>query len=164
MSENMFVVTDHVSATASFTPTVASFTAGNIIDTAKEFVFTDRDSRIVPKGSLIRVLTAVLKIDAAALISGEGAYTMHGYDVTPPSGRANNAAWARASTDLAVYRGALALGTPVAAGGSCYLKTQFTDMQDFKLVGTSLFFELINAGTFTGAAVARQITLHGLVI
>jgi hypothetical protein len=105
-----------------------------------------------------------MKIAASAVISGEGAYTAHAYAVTPPSGRADNVAWARASGDLSSYRGAIALGAPVAAGGTCYVKTQFTDVQDFEVSGNSLFLELINAGTFTAAAIARQIFLYGFVV
>lgn len=151
-------------ANASFTPTAVSYTAGNIIDTAKQFAFTYAASGLaVPSGSMIRILTSVLKIDASAAISGEVAYTAHAYDITPPSARANNAAWTRASGDLTAYRGPLALGTPGFAGTG-YIKTQLSDQQDLKLLGTSLWLELINAGTFTGAAVARQVFLYGIVL
>ncbi|WP_407122755.1 hypothetical protein [Bradyrhizobium sp. STM 3561] len=164
MAEFSFINGTFVKASASFTPSAASYTAGNIIDTAKEFVFADRLGRLVPPGSLIRMLSSIVKIDASAVISGEGAYTAHTYSVTPPSARANNTAWARASGDLSAYRGSLALGAPVAAGGTCYVKTQFTDSQDFELSGSSLFVELVNAGTFTAAAVARQIWLYGFIV
>ena len=153
-----------VVATASFTPTASSYAAGNIIDTAKEFAFTYADGSPVQAGALVRLVSSIIKINASALISGEVAYTAHTYSVTPPSARANNAAWARASGDLSAYRGAIALGAPVALGGTCYVKTQFTDQQDFNLGGTSLWLELINAGTFTGAAVARAIHLYGVVL
>lgn len=166
MADTMFIPAIAVTASASFTPTAVSYTAGNIIDVAKEFVFTNNNGLIVPPGATIRILTAEIKIDESALISGEGAYTAHAYSITPPSARANNAAWARASGDLPSYRGSLAIGTPVLAGGTCYLKTQLSDVQDFHLAmgKSSLFLELINAGTFTGAAVDRQIFLYGMVI
>ncbi|KGT75804.1 hypothetical protein MA20_31930 [Bradyrhizobium japonicum] len=164
MTDNMFINGTFVKASASFMPSAASYAAGNIIDTAKEFVFADRMGRLLPPGSLIRIISAVMKVDASALISGEAAYTAHTYSVTPPSARANNSAWARASGDLPSYRGSLALGTPAAAGGTCYVKTQFSDQQDFELPGSSLFLELINAGTFTAAAVARQIFLYGFLV
>lgn len=153
-----------VVAVANFTPSVVSYTAGNIIDTAKEFVFTYGDGTPIRPGSLIRVLTSEIKIAASGLISGEAIYTGQFYSVTPPSARADNAAWARASGDLSAYRGSLPLGTPVAAGGTCYIKTQFTDQQDFRVGAQSLFAELVNSGTFTGAAVARAIVLYGIVI
>jgi hypothetical protein len=164
MTESMFISGTAVKAGASFTPSVASYAAGNIIGVAQEFVFADRAGRTVPPGSVIRLMTSVIKVAASGLISGEGAYTAHAYAVTPPSARADNAAWARASGDLAAYRGAMALGTPVAAGGTCYVKTQFSDLQDFELTVNSLFLELLNAGTFTAAAIARQIILYGFLV
>lgn len=150
-------------ASGSFMPTAVSYTAGNIIDTAKEFAFVYADGTPVKTGALIRILSASIKIDASALIGSEAAYTAHAYSVTPPSARANNAAWVRASGDLPSYRRALALGTPVAAGGTCFINTQYID-QDIKLAGTSLFLELVNAATFTGAAVARQVLLYATEI
>lgn len=164
MTDNMYVPTGTVTASAQFLPTAVSYTAGNIVDVAKEFVFVDKSGLAVPKGSVIRILTAALKIDANALISGEAIYTAHGYSVTPPSARANNAAWARASADLPSFRGDLTIGTPVAAGGTCYVKTQFSDQQDFFLAAQSLWFELVNSGTFTGAVVARELFLYGILL
>lgn len=164
MTETMFINGTMVKANGSFLPAAASYTAGNIIGVAQEFVFTDAKGRLVPPGSLIRMISSVMKVAASGLISGEGAYTAHTYAVTPPSARADNAAWARASGDLPAYRGPLALGTPVAAGGTCYVKTQFTDVQDFEVSGNSLFLELVNAGTFTAAAVARQVILYGFLV
>ncbi|MCK1402042.1 hypothetical protein IVB45_17435 [Bradyrhizobium sp. 4] len=155
-----------VSASASFMPNAAAYPAGNIVDVAKELVFKDKDDRPVTPGAIIRVLSAVIKIDQAALISGEGAYRLHFYSVTPPSVRAKNTAWARASGDLAAYRGALDLGTPVAAGGTCYVKTQFSDQQDFNLASglNSFFGELVTVGGVTFTATARQIFLYGFLI
>lgn len=155
-----------VSASASFMPAAAAYSAGNIVDVAKELVFVDKDNRPVTPGAIIRVLSAVIKIDQAALISGESSYRLHLYNVTPPSARAKNTAWARASGDLAAYRGALELGTPVAAGGTCYVKTQLSDQQDFLLASglNSLFGELVTVGGVTFTAVARQILLYGFLI
>lgn len=150
-------------ATANFTPTAVSYTTGNIIDTAKEFAFTFADGSAIPRGSLIRLLSSVIKIDAATLIASEGAYSGYAYSVTPPSARANNAAWTLATGDLPAYRGPLTLGTPVDVG-QLYIKTQFTDVQDFNLTTSSLWLELVNSGTFTGAAVARQVHLYGIVL
>jgi hypothetical protein len=164
MVETMFINGTMVKASGSFTPAAASYTAGNIIGVAQEFVFTDRRGLTLPAGSVVRLISVVTKIAASALISGEGAYTAHTYNVTPPSARTDNAAWLRAAGDLPAYRGSIALGTPVAAGGTCYLKTQLGDVQDFEVTGNSLFLELVNAGTFTAAAIARQIFLYGFVV
>jgi len=152
-----------VNANASFTPPAASIAAGNIIGTAQQFTFAFADGTPMPPGQLIRLLSVSVRVDAAALISGEGAYTLHTYNVTPPSARATNTAWTRASGDLTAYRGSIVLGTPAFAGTG-YIKTQLTDLQDFSLSSSSLWGELINAGTFTGVAVARQVFLHGVAL
>ncbi|MBR1230211.1 hypothetical protein JQ600_35540 [Bradyrhizobium sp. AUGA SZCCT0176] len=164
MTESMFIVGTGISASATFTPAAAAYGAGDIVSVAKEFAFTDSVGRIVPEGALIRIVSAVIKIDQTAVISGETSYSLALYNVTPPSAQADNAAWTLASADLPSYRGTLALGTPADLGAACYIKTQFSDQQDFKLAGTSLFGELITTGAFTATAVARQILLYGFVV
>lgn len=153
-----------VSASALFTPAAAAYSAGDIISTAKEFAFAYGDGTPVEGGSLIRILSSVTKISAAALISGEGAYTLQNYAVAQSTVQADNDPWTLTAADLAAYRGALSLGTPVDLGAALYVKTQFTDQQDFRLIGTSLFSRLITVGAATFVAVDRQVTLHGLVL
>lgn len=155
-----------VYATASFTPAAAAYSANDIMDTAKAFNFTNRSGIQVPPGALIRILTAVMRIDQAAVISGETSYSLALYSVTPPSAQADNAAWTLASADLASYRGTLSLGTPVDLGAACYVKTQFSDQQDILLASgaVGLYGELITAGGFTATAVARQVSLYGIVL
>lgn len=152
-----------ITASASFTPTASPYAAGDIIDTAKEFAFTYADGSPIPAGSLIRILTAIVKIDVAALQASEAAYQLRCYAVTPPSGRADNAAWTRPSGDLASYRGPISLGTPAADGGTLYVKSPNIDL-DIKLTGTSLFNELQTLSGFNATAVARQVLLYGIVL
>lgn len=142
-----------VGASASFTPAAAAYSAADVIDVAKEF------AGLGLSGSLIRILSASLKIDATALISGETSYTLHLYTVTPPSEQADNAAWALASADLPSYVGSIDLGTPVDLGAACYVAAANLN-KDVLLAGTSLFGRLVTAGGATFAAVARQVTLH----
>lgn len=153
-----------VTATASFTPAAAAYSGADVISTAKEFAFTFANGAVVPAGSLIRIVTSIIRIDQTAVISGETSYSLALYNVTPPSAQADNAAWTLASADLAAFLGTLALGTPADLGAACYVKTQFTDQQDFKLITSSLYGALITAGGFTATAVARSITLKGYVI
>ena len=150
-------------ATASFTPAAAAYGAGDLVSVAQEFAFSYADGSRVPGGSLIRVLTAVTKIDQTAVISGETSYTLQLYNVTPPSAQADNAAWTLASGDLSAYRGSIALGTPVDLGAACFVKTGGLT-EDIRLQGTSLFGQLVTAGAFTATAVARQISLYGIVL
>lgn len=152
-----------ITASASFTPAAAAYGAGDIISVAQEFAFTFADGDPVPDGSLIRILTAIMKIDAAAVISGETSYTLQAYSVTPPSAQADNALWALASADLPSYRGAIPLGTPADLGAALYVKTPGIDL-DIKLTGDSIFGELVTAGAFTAAAVARQVLLYGMLL
>jgi len=151
-------------ASASFTPSASAYGALDIIDTPKEFAFAYADGTPVPDGSLIRVLQAVTKIDQTTLQSSEGAYTLQLYNVTPPSAQADNDAWTLASGDLTSYRGDMDLGTPVDKGAACYVKTQLTDKQDYKLLGASLFGRLLTVPAFTPGAVARLVSLYGVVL
>jgi hypothetical protein len=126
-------------------------------------VFTCTNGDPIQSGAMIRVLTTIVKIDQTAVISGETSYSLPCYSVTPPSAQADNAAWALASADLSAYLGTLNLGTPVDLGAACYIKTQYQDF-DVKLIGPSLFGQLVTAGAFTATAVARQVLLYGTLI
>lgn len=152
-----------ITASASFTPAAAAYTALDIMDVAKEFAFTYADGSAIPSNSLIRILTAVLKIDVTALQASEAAYQLQNYSVTPPSAQADNAAWTLASGDLPSYRGAIPLGTPVDLGSALYIKSPNIDL-DIKLATASLFAELQTIAGFTATAVARQVFLYGVVL
>lgn len=160
---NLITSGSAVTATASFTPAAAAYSAGDTMDVAKELAFTYADGRSVPTGSLIRILTSVLKIDTTGLQASEAAYTLYCYSVTPPSALADNAAWTLASGDLSSYRGAISLGTPVDLGAALYVRSGGIDT-DFNLAGTSLFGSLVTVAGFTATAVARQVSLIGIVL
>lgn len=157
-------------ASFSFTPVAGAYSAGDIIGTAQQVNFTYADGSAVPAGSLIRMVSAVIKIDQTAVISGETSYSLALYSVTPPSAQADNAVWSLASADLPSYRGFLNLGTPVDLGAACYVKTQFDGSvgkeQDYNLGSglTSFYARLVTTGAFTAPAVARQILLYGVVV
>jgi hypothetical protein len=150
-----------VSAAANFMPAAAAYSAGDVMDTAKQFLFTDKDGVAVPANSLLRLLTAVMKIDETAVPSGQTSYALQLYNVTPPSAQADNDAWTLASVDLPGYVGSIQLGTPADLGEVLYVKLQYIDF-DIRLVGSSLYGRLVTNGAFTSAAVARQVRLHGV--
>lgn len=150
-------------ASASFTPVAAAYAAGDIVGLSKEFAFTYADGSVIPAGSLIRILTTILKIDRAALIASETSYTLYGYNVTQPSAQADNAAWTLASGDLSSYRGAISLGTPVDLGGALYIKTPLVDL-DIKLTTSSLWGRMVTVGGPTLTAVDLQVFLYGIVL
>lgn len=149
--------------TATFTPSASAYGAGDIIDVAKEVPLTFSNGVAIPSGSLIRVLTTVLKIDQTGLQASEAGYIAHLYSATPPSAQADNALWTLASGDLTTYRGSIALGTPADIGNACFVKTPLIDT-DIKLTGTSLFAELVTTPAFTPGAVARQVFFYGVVL
>lgn len=152
-----------ITASASFTPAAAAYSGGDIIDVAKEMAFTYASGLAIQSGSLIRILSSVMKIDVTSVPSGQTSYTGRLYSVTPPSAQADNDAWTLASGDLTVYRGPISLGTPVDEGAALYIKSQYIDT-DIKLTGTSLWMELVTVGGFTATAVARQVILYGVVL
>lgn len=158
------IVGSNVVAAASFLPATAAYGAGDIIDVAKEFAFTYGDGSAIRSGALIRIISSVIKIAETAIISGETSYTLPLFSVTPPSAQLDNDTYTLAAGDLASYRGSLSLGTPADLGGACYIKTQYTDQQDFNLTGTSMFGRLVTTGAFTATAVARQVFLYGFEV
>lgn len=154
-------------ASQSFTPAAAAYGAADIMSVAKEFSFTFADSgEAIPAGSLIRITTSVLRIDATAVQASEAAYSLALYSVTPPSAQADNDAWTLAAADLSAYLGTLGLGTPVDAGAALFIQTQLSDKQEYLLASgkTSLFGELITVAGFTATAVARQVSLYGYIV
>src|SRR3990167_2229182 len=152
-----------VVASVSFTPAAAAYGAGDIMDVAKVINFTDHNGLAVPAGSLIRILTAVTKIDITSVPSGQTSYTLHLYSITPPSTQADNDAWTLAAADLNYYTGSVSLGTPADLGACNYVKSQYIDF-DIKLTSvlSSLYGELVTVGAHTAAGVTRTILLRGI--
>lgn len=159
-----------VFASANFTPAAAAYGAADIMDAVKEMAWTNRNGVAVPAGSLIRILTTVLKIDVTSVPSGQTSYSLALYSVTPPSAQADNDAWTLASADLPSYLGTVSLGTPVDLGAALYVKNMpydpITGVSGFDVTptGTSIFARLVTAGAHTAAAVARQVLLRGMVV
>ena len=150
-------------ATASFTPAAAAYSANDIIGASGEFAFTFADGTAIPAGSVVRVLDSLLRIDATALQASEAGYQLQTYSATQPSAQADNAAWTLASGDLTTYRGAMAIGTPVDLGAALFVRTPYQDF-DVRLTTSSLWARLQTLAGFTATAVARQVTLYGIVL
>lgn len=148
------------SASASFTrpANTNTYAANDIVGAtaaALEFTNMGRDA-----GSTVMITSASLEIDRNAVISGETSYTLHLYNVTPPSAAADEATWDLPSGDRASYLGYVSLGTPVDVGSTCYVQTDNINKQ-LKLAGTSLFGYLVTVGTYVAAsATVHKITLH----
>jgi len=156
-----------VSASASFMPAAAAYSAGDVINGPLELAFVDKDGRPVPPGSIIRVVDIIMKIDETALLAGEASYDAQFYSVTPPSAIADNGAWTlNGTTDLDAYRGKITIGTPSDLGSACHIKTQPTDQQDFKLAAgkSSLWMYLVTSAGVTFTAVARSVIVYAVVL
>lgn len=153
-----------VYASADFTPIAGPYSANDTMGTAQEFVFRFADGTLVPPSSIIRLTTSILKIDQIALQTGEGAYVLQTYSVTPPSALADNAAWTLSSADLPSWRvEPVSLGTPVDYGSACAVKQKNLDTEIRLGAGSSLFAYLQTIGGITAPAspALRQVGLIG---
>jgi hypothetical protein len=111
-------------------------------------------------GGDIEINSAVLRIDVNAVPSGQTSYTLHMYDVTPPSALADNAVWDLPSGDRASYLGSISLGTPVDIGSSLVVTTNNID-RIVHALGRSIFGYLVTDTGFTpGAQAVYSITLN----
>jgi hypothetical protein len=148
------------SSSASFTrpSNTNTYAANDIVGAtaaALEFKNMGRDA-----GSTVMITSASLEIDRTGVISGETSYTLHLYNVTPPSAAADEATWDLPSGDRASYLGYISLGTPVDVGSTLYVETNLINKQ-IRLAGTSLFGYLVTVGGYVAAsATVHKITLH----
>ena len=144
-------------STADFTPAAAAYLAGDIMQGAREFV------NIGPVGGgEILIINTRLRVDAAAIVSGETSYTLQLYTVTPPSALADNAAWDLPSGDRASYVGSIPMGTVVDLGSTLYVEQ--TGLTKAVLVGAtrSLWGYLVTNGGFTATGAVRSATLKSM--
>lgn len=111
----------------------------------------------------IMITGASLEIDRAALISGEANYTLHLYNVTPPSAINDSAAWDLVSGDRASYLGNIAIPTPVDLGSTLYVEVNAVN-KPIKLSGTDIFAYLVTEAAYTPTAAVHKITLHAMNI
>lgn len=139
---------------ATFTPAAAAYGAGDIMEGAK--VFTNLGPQ---GGGVIKIIGASLRVDASALQASEAAYTLHLYNVTPPSALADNAAWDLPSGDRASYLGKIALGTPVDLGSTLWVETH-TFNKRIKCLSANIYAYLATDAGFTPTAAARVVTLY----
>lgn len=147
-------------ASASFTPAAAAYTAGDVMDVAQEFV------NIAPMwGGPIMIVSCSLLISHTALVASEGAYRLHIYNVTPPSAHADNDAWDLPAGDRSAYLGYVDLGTPVDIGSSLWVETHSINKQIMTLGsagGGNIWGELVTNAGITPTAAARTVTLHAI--
>lgn len=108
--------------------------------------------------------TIQFQVRDSAIISGEGAYRLHLYSVTPPSTLTDNAPFDLPVGDRAAYLGYVDLGTPTDFGATCYAEVSQISKQ-ITVAGTSLFGYLQTIGAYTPSASRVYFpTLHLLKV
>jgi len=113
-------------------------------------------------GGDIRIMSATFERDAAALISGETTYTLHLYNVTPPSNLGDNAPFDLSAGDRNAYLGFINLGTPVDLGSTLFVAADNINKQVTAL-SANLFGYLVTVGPYTPASGAiHRIGLHAV--
>lgn len=158
-SAPLYVSSAMFSSSAAFTPAAAEYTAGDVFGTAQTF------SGIGPSaGGTVRIISTTLLIAHTALVSSEGAYTLHLFNAALASPLADNAAFDVAVADRSKYLGSLALGTPVDVGTSLWVEVNLLGKLILVPSGGAVVGYLVNAATITPTAAARTVTIHGIQI
>lgn len=133
------------SATITRSNNTTAYPANSVVGGAQSF------PSLGSAGQQIMITSSTFMINDSALISGEGAYILYLYNVTPPSAYADNAAWDLPSGDRASFLGAIALGTPVDLGSTLFIEGNILNKQ-VTLSGTGLFGYLVTVGAYTPTA------------
>jgi hypothetical protein len=81
------------SATLTRTNDTNVYTANDVVGAATGSTAALTFSTIGPSGGRIIINSVTFEVDAAALIASETSYTLHLYNITPPSALGDNAAW-----------------------------------------------------------------------
>lgn len=152
-------------ATATFTPAAAAYSANDVIDVVKTLTWTDSQGLVYP-GGVLMILSARLQVNATAVISGETSYNLHLYNTAPSTPFADNAAWDEVDGDLTFYDGYIPLGTPVDIGSQLEVFTNGINQPlavSMSAAGKTLS-HLVTVGAFTATAKARKAFLTAIDI
>jgi hypothetical protein len=139
------------SATITRPANVTAYTAGDVLGGAFQF------ANFGPLGGRMRLVSASLRADIAAIPAGMTNFRLHLYNVTPPSAIADNAAFDLPAGDRAAYLGYIDLGNMVDLGATLLGQLDNISKQ-VKLASTSLFGYLVTTGGFTPAANSEVYT------
>ena len=137
------------------------YTALDVVGGAIEF------TSIGPAGGNVRLVSADLRIDVAAIPAGMTTFRLYLYNVTPPSALADNAAWDLPAGDRASFLGYIDIGTVLDLGATLYVQADALVKQVKLGTGqTSLFGYLVTAGGFTPAGNSEVYTpgLRGVAL
>lgn len=122
-----------------------AYTAGDVVGAAlAALTFPNMGGA----GEMIKIVSAMLTIDLAAVPASMTTFRLHLYNVTPPSALADNAPWDLPSGDRASYLGYVDFGAPADIGSSLHVQADGL-AHHCRLITTSLFGYLVTAGGYT---------------
>ena len=134
-----------------------AYAATDVVGGAKDF------GVLGPSGATVMITTVQLMIDMASVISGMTSFTLHLFNVTPPSAIADSSPFTLASGDRASYLGSVLIGTPVDLGDTLYVEVNGVNKQ-VKLSGTKMFGYLTTNGAYTPTANSYTVTIHTMAV
>lgn len=141
----------------------AAYTANDVIGEATNETAALTFQPMGVPGRTIRIIQSELLAEDDGLISGEAAYRLHLYSVTPPSELADNDAFDIPAGDRASYLGFLDLGTPTDLGSTIYVQEE--QAKDLLLADDQLFGYLVTIGGYTPTSGrVFRITLHAVAL
>ncbi len=140
-------------ASATLTPSATAYTGNDVLSGAITFL------NIAAEAQDINIDAISLMISRNAVQASEGAYRLHLYNVTPPSGLADNAPWDLPSGDRASYLGYIDITVPIDVGSTTYVQILNVNKR-VKTAGTSLFGYLVTIAGYTETADVHTVTLH----
>jgi hypothetical protein len=120
-------------------------------------------TNIGPKGADVMIDSAWLRIDAAALQSGEGAYRLALFNVTPPSNCVDNDAFTLPAGDRDAFLGFVNLGTPADEGDTIWCEVNGI-WKKVTMLGSSLFGYLLTIPSYTPTARTFKVGLKTLLV
>lgn len=148
------------SASASFAAAAAAYLANDAMGGVQAFQLSC--GTVKHEGGDVWLLSALLELDAAALVSTEGAYQLALFGVTPPTVIADNDAFqVVAANRPPAFLTRIDLGTPLSYGGG----TMFSPVDNINRIITVpasgiLYGILITVAAFTAVVSTRKVYLH----
>jgi hypothetical protein len=134
-----------------------AYAATDVVGGAKDF------GVLGPSAATVMITTVQLMINLSSVTSGMTSFTLHLFNVTPPSAIADSSPFTLASGDRASYLGSVLIGTPVDLGDTLYVEVNGVNKQ-VKLSGTKLFGYLTTNGAYTPTAVDYTVTIHTMAV
>jgi hypothetical protein len=153
-----------VAVAVTRTNDTSAYAAGDVIGAATGSTAALTFTALCPLASKpIMITSAELRIDAAAIISGETNYILYLYNVTPPSALGDNTAWDLPSGDRASFLGSVNLGAPADLGSTLYVVNDGINKQILCPASQNVFGYLVTVGAYTPTAQrVYNVTLHSV--